>query len=208
MIKLDFFEERPGEGTRYIVGKYTQNLVETILKDISDFALKANLKEKSMCQLYNMILCVEDGIKPHTERILKQVVYKFILDEEPEIAQRAYKIAEVLGLYVETDYIIPMMISHLTDTESKSVPIFVSSSLTAFSAVLTHSNVRFSSQLAIFIPRIIDLIVSSDFLYSENLDVMNKTLQVTANLIYAAGPLCKEHQHGLFKILLQLGSLP
>jgi hypothetical protein len=50
--------------------------------------------------------------------------------------------------------------------------------------------------------------VSSDFLYSDNLEVLDRTLRVTANLIHAAGPLCKQHQHSLFKILLQLGSLP
>ena len=88
---------------------------------------------------------MEDGIKPHTEKILRNVIYKMILDEEPAIANRTYKIAELLGLYIDTDFILPMMISHLTDTESKSVPLFVSSCLTAFSAVLTHTTVKFAS---------------------------------------------------------------
>ncbi len=73
-----------------------------------------------------------------------------ILDEEPEIAKRTYKIAELLGLYVDTDFLLPMMISHLTDTESKSVPRFVSSSLTAFSAVMTNTTVKFANQLESF----------------------------------------------------------
>ena len=90
-----------------------------------------------------MIVCVEDGIKPHVEKILRSIVYKMILDEEPDIAMRAYKITELIGLYVQTDYVLPMMISHLTDTESKSVPRFVASCLTAFSAVLIHTTVRF-----------------------------------------------------------------
>ena len=66
-----------------------------------------------------------------------------ILDEEPEIASRTYKIAELLGLYVQTDYLLPMMISHLTDTESKNVPRFVNSGLTAFSAIIHHSTQKF-----------------------------------------------------------------
>jgi hypothetical protein len=88
---------------------------------------------------------VEDGIKPHVEKILRNIVYKMILDEEPPVANRTYKICELLGLFVETDFILPMMISHLTDSESKSVPRFVSSCLTAISAVIVHSTVRFSS---------------------------------------------------------------
>ena len=114
MIKTDFLEN-PGEGTRYIVNRYTKELVEAIFKDLNEFALKTHLKEKTLCQLYTLIVCVEDGIKPYTERILKNLVYKMILDEEPEIAKRTYKIAELLGLYVDTDFIVPMMISHLND---------------------------------------------------------------------------------------------
>jgi hypothetical protein len=43
------------------------------------------MQEKSLCQLYNVILCVEEDIKPHTEKILRNVVYKHILNEEPGI---------------------------------------------------------------------------------------------------------------------------
>lgn len=167
MIKTDFLDN-PGEGTKYIVRKYTAELVEAIFKDLNEFALKSHLKEKTLCQLYSVIVGVEAGIKPHTEKILKNIIYKNILDDEPEIAKRTYKIAELLGLYVDTDFILPMMISHLTDTESKSVPRFVSSCLTAFSAVMTHTTVRFANQLASFMDNLIKLIVSSDFLYSEN----------------------------------------
>lgn len=113
------------------------------MRDLNEFSLKNNLKEKSLCQLYNLIVCVEGEIKPHVAEILKTVVYKNILDEEPEIQQRTYKIAELLGLYVQTDYLLPLMVGHLTDSESKSTPHFVSSGLTAFSAVIHHSTQRY-----------------------------------------------------------------
>ena len=74
---------------------------------------------------------------------MKEVVYKLILDEDPDIATRAYKIAELMGFYVQTDFLLPMMISHLTDSESKNVPRFVSSGLTAFSAVIHHSTQKY-----------------------------------------------------------------
>jgi hypothetical protein len=149
MIKTDFLEN-PGPNTKYIVSKYTDKLVDAIFKDLNEYALKVHLKEKTLCQLYSLIVCVEGGIKPHVERILKNIIYKNILDEEPAIAARTYKVAEILGLYVDTDFILPMMISHLTDTESKSVPRFVSSCLTAFSAVMTHTSVNFAFQLETF----------------------------------------------------------
>jgi len=39
--------------------------------------------------------------------------------------------------------------------------------------------------------KLISLIISSDFLQSENPDVLERTFRVSANLINAAGPLCK-----------------
>jgi hypothetical protein len=131
---------------------------------MEEFSLKTNLKEKSLCQLYNVLLCVEIDIKPHTEKILRQVVYKNVLDEEPVIASRTLKIAELLGLYVPTDYILPMCTSHLTDSESKQVPRFVSSCLTALSSVITNASVRFGNQFESHIDKLINLIISSDYL--------------------------------------------
>jgi len=164
-IQTDFFKQSsPGEASRYIVSKYTKQLVQAILQDVEDFSLKINLKEKSLNQLYNLLICVEGAIKPHCEKILKQIVYKFILDEEPGIATRVLKITELLGLYVPTDYLLPMVISHLTDNDSKSVPLFVSSSLTALSAIITHSSVRFGDQFEHHIDKLVALILSSDYL--------------------------------------------
>ena len=141
-MKIDYFPEKNlpvGEGTSNVINRHLPALMKKILRDLSEFSLKSNLKEKSLCQLYSMIICVEGKIKPHVCEILKTVVYKNILDEDPVISGRTYKIAELLGLYVQTDYLLPMMIEHLTDSESKNVPHFVSSGLTAFSAVIHHS---------------------------------------------------------------------
>lgn len=191
-----------------MITRHLDALMKKIIRDLNEFSLKSNLKEKSLCQLYNLIICVEGSIKPHCSEILKTVVYKNILDEEPPIAERAYKIAELLGLYVQTDFLLPMMIEHLTDSESKNMPHFVSSGLTAFSAVIHHSTQRYPDQLDSFMNKLIDLIVSSDFLNNENPEVLERVLLVTQNLVDAAGPMCKKYQHGLFKILLQLGSIP
>jgi hypothetical protein len=119
-VQIDFFAQSPGEGTRYIVSKYTSVLVESVLKNLEEFSLKIHLKQKTLEQLYSAIVCVEDDIKPHVEKILKSIIYKLVLDEEPEIANRTLKIAELLGLYIPTDYILPMIVEHLNDQEAKA----------------------------------------------------------------------------------------
>jgi hypothetical protein len=125
------------------------------------------------------LLCVEGAIKPHVEKILKQVVYKYILDEEALIASRSAKIAELLGLYVQTDFILPMVIAHLNDQESRAVPKFVSSCLTALSAIIVHSSIRFGDQFEGHMDKLIALIISSDYLDSDNVEVLDRVLRVT-----------------------------
>ena len=62
-VQIDFFGETPpGEATRYIVSRHTQKLVEGILKDLEEYSLRINLKEKALNQLYNLIVCVEGKI--------------------------------------------------------------------------------------------------------------------------------------------------
>ena len=83
MLKIDYFSKvPPGEGTKFIVQKHSKVIIETLLKDINDFSLKTNLKEKCLSQLYALIVCIEgEGIKPFTEKILKSIVYKLILED-------------------------------------------------------------------------------------------------------------------------------
>ena len=119
-VQIDYFRDTPpGEATKYIVGRNTASLVKGVLSDLEEYSLKINLKEKSLNQLYNLIVCVEDKVKPFAEKILRQVSYKLILDEDTAIAHRVLKITELLGLYIETEFLVPMIVTHLTDQESK-----------------------------------------------------------------------------------------
>lgn len=89
------------------------------------------------------------------------------------------------------------------------MPRFVSSCLTALSAVIVHSSIRFGNQFEGHMDKLIDLIISSDYLESENLDVLDKVMKVTKNMVHAAGDKYgKPRRRTLFKILLQLGSNP
>lgn len=85
--------------------------------------------------------------------------------------------------------------------------MFVCSSLTAFSCVLSQTSVRFDT-LASHIKPMLEVIIGSDFLQSENPDVLRCTLKVANSLIAASGDLCKQYQTEFFKIMLQLGALP
>ena len=115
MLSQDFFARPPKEATRWIVRRHTAPLVDQCLKDLDEYSLKNNLKEKTLAQIYNLVLCVEGEIAPHCDRLLKNVVYRHVLDEEPALAGRAVKIAELLGLHVAPDFLLPMLVAHLQD---------------------------------------------------------------------------------------------
>jgi hypothetical protein len=84
-----------------------------------------------------------------------------------------------MGLYVSTDYILPMLLTHLNDIESRSVPRFVSSCLTALSAIIVHSSKNFGNQFEGHMDRLIQLILSADYLESENPEVLDRVMRVT-----------------------------
>jgi len=128
-----------------------------VLKDLSDFSLKTNLKEKCLSQLYALIVCLDgEGLQEHTEKLLKNIIYKNILEEgnngESEIGRRTYKIAELLGFYLDCAFLLPMMLAHLHDSESKSVPRFVSSCLTAIGAVVKNVRDSNKDKMEVFMP--------------------------------------------------------
>ena len=72
-----------------------------------------------------------------------------------------------------------MVIAHLNDQESRAVPKFVSSCLTALSAIIVHSSIRFGDQFEGHMDKLIALIISSDYLDSDNVEVLDRVLRVT-----------------------------
>ena len=58
-----------------------------------------------------------ENLDEFCEKILKNVLYKNILEQgnngETEIGVRCQKIANLLGLYVNCAFLIPMMLAHL-----------------------------------------------------------------------------------------------
>jgi hypothetical protein len=57
--------------------------------------------------------------------------------------------------------------------------------------------------------KLIALILSADYLESENVEVLDRVLRVTQNMVHAAGTeFSSPRRRTLFKILLQLGSSP
>lgn len=112
-----------------------------------------------------------------------------------------------MGYFVDTDYIIPILIAHLKDKDSLSLPHFTASCLYVFSEIVLYSTANYSS-ISNHLPNIIELMASSDYLNSESVHVLEAVLLLNTNIIKSCGTECKRFKRDLFKILLQLGSVP
>lgn len=75
-----------------MISKHAPELLKTMIADISLYSIKDNLKEKCFDQIYNLVICCEENIKPLSNDLLK-LLYKHIFDSNTEIAPRCHKIA-------------------------------------------------------------------------------------------------------------------
>ena len=112
-----------------------------------------------------------------------------------------------MGCFVDTDFIIPMIIDHLADKDSVSLPHYTSSCLNVFAQIVLFSTAKFTT-IHNHLHNILDLVSSSDYLNSESVAVLEAVLKLTKNVIKSCGTECQKYKRDLFKVLLQLGSLP
>lgn len=108
---------------------------------------------------------------------------------------------------MDTDYVIPIIVNHLKDKDSLSLPYHISSCLFVFAEVLLYSTINYTS-LNSHVPSILQLIASSDYLNSESIGVLEAVLMLTTNIVKSCGSECLKYKRDIFKILLHLGSVP
>ncbi len=132
------------------------------------FNLRAHCISSGLNKIYSLIVCCgckfgENKSKGSMLADALKVVYKYILEEDPELVRRCLKIAGLLGRFMDTNVLLPMLISHLTDKESKNRPIYVSSCLAVLSEVVANISAQ---TLDPHLSEVVNLITSSD--YSES----------------------------------------
>ena len=95
----------------------------------------------------------------------------------------------------------------MKDKDSLSLPHYISSCLYVFAEVVLFSTANYTSFNS-HVSRILELIANSDFLNSDSVRVLEALLMLTTNIVKSCGSECIKYKRDLFKILLQLGSIP
>lgn len=65
-----------------------------------------------------------------------------------------------------------MMLTHVNDAESKNVPRFIASWLSALTEILKYGGEEKQNEMEKFVNSIIELILKTDYLNSENTEVL------------------------------------
>ncbi len=195
-----------GEGAKYIIRKNMRAILDATLEDIMNFKQPNNLKVKSLSVLYHLIKACGSQLEPFIDKILNSLYGR--IDEDEEIIKQCENIASILGLTIDQGVLIPLLIRHINELESKQTYQPMNSRLKILSNILQKiTNISIES-------------VSMILKGMHNLDLFNmsenpfvKPILFSLHLIYKSiifnfNKDCVKFHSDLFLSMLLLQSLP
>ncbi len=194
------------QGAKYIIRKNMKSILESSLEDILNFKQPNNLKVKSLCVLFHLIKACGTQLEPFSDKILNSLYGR--IDEDEELIKQCENIANILGLTIDQGVLIPLLIKHIYELESKQTFQPLNSRLKILSNILQKiSNINDES---------VNLIIKG----MNNLDLFNmpenpfvKSILSSLHIIYKSiiynlKKDCVKYHSDLFLPLLLLQSLP
>lgn len=195
-----------GEGAKYLIRKNMRGILDATLEEINNFKLANNLKIKSLSILFHLIKACGSQLEPFMDRILNSL-YSRIEDDE-EIIKQCDNIANIIGLTIDQDILIPLIIKHIKELESKHTFQPLNSRLRILSNVL--------QKITNISPECVSIVIKS----MKALDLFNmpenpfvKAILASLHFIYQSiiynlKQDCVAFHSDLFLPLLLLQSLP
>ena len=124
-------------GSKYIVNKNLNGILEIILAEVADFTQATVLKLKSLGVLLNTIRFSGSNMSIYVEKIF-QALYKNVDNEDKEIGNKIEEISQEIGMYTQKCVIIPIMLKHISDLELKTSYQALSNRLRIFACILVN----------------------------------------------------------------------
>ncbi|KAJ3166316.1 HEAT repeat-containing protein 2 [Geranomyces variabilis] len=104
--------DRPRIGCRHFARENTQKIVNQMLEGMADWNVEVRIKSTQI--LATFIRFCEEKITGYAGVILP-ALYKVLATDEPPVAAQALKVAEILGLHVEPDVYLEVLVPALTN---------------------------------------------------------------------------------------------
>jgi len=198
-----------GEGSKYLIRKNMDAMLEIILEEVNDFTLQVGLKLKSIGVLYQIVKGCGSNVVSYLEKI-QFALYKNINAEEEDIMSKIEETANILGLCIDQDIIIPTLSKHLSDIEIKSAVQPFSARVRIFSNIVS----KIANITAKTAKYIIDIINELDIFNLPD-SPYNKEILINCYKVYDSliinlhsNKISKEFHSDLFIPLLFLQSIP
>jgi len=209
---LGAFKQRPSEGTRFIIRKNSDIMIKFILDDISTWSLNPQLRYTYLVQLYNFILCCEDGIASNIQKITK-VILKYVDDDIKEIQVICLRIAYSIGFFVSPDVHIPFILEAIFQKEPGNLANATGDGVLKQSLknVLRIMNevIKGSSreELKPHLKSLVNLLNSPEFENNESSGTIECLLNLIENIMNTAQEQCKEYKSELFSSIINICSI-
>jgi len=197
------FKARPGIGTRFLIKKNAENMINTTLNDILTWTINTELRYKFLYQLYNLILCCEDGITPYTGKIIN-MLYRNITEEEKNIREISMKIAYAIGFYVSPNVFVPIFANDfqqkVESADSNSAIKHITKS--ALLVITEELKATTKEEIAPHLPILVEILNKSAIENEPSL--IPDILLMALSLIITASEFCKDFRSPLFHTVLNL----
>lgn len=195
-----------GEGAKYLIRKNMRAILDATLEDIMNFKQPNNLKVKSLCVLYHLIKACGSQLEPFTDKILNSLYGR--IDDDEQIIKQCENIANILGLTIEQGILIPLLIRHIHELESKHTFQPLNSRLKILSNILQKITNISGESVSMILKGIHNLDL---FNMPENpfvKPILSSLHLIYKSIVYNLKNDCVKFHSDLFLPLLLLQSLP
>ena len=206
-IGLDYnrFKGRPSEGIRFVIKKNKDELFQNVIQDLSSKDLKLENRIRILTELYNYILCCEDGIASHMESIFR-VLYKYIDDDSKDVQAVILKIAYAVSFFISPDVVFPYFLGTVFSRDSAAETTIRASlkhGLKILNELIRGAN---KETLGTHIKSLVSILGTHEFDTSDSSVVMEQLLNLAELIMDSGKGLCKEFRSELFHAILNIAA--
>jgi hypothetical protein len=194
------------EGAKYLIKKNMKGILEIVLEDVNNFKQPLNLKIKSLSVLNNLIKACGSSLENYVDKILNSIYNKF--EEDEEFNKQLENVANMLGLTIDQSIIIPILLKHIQEIESKNSFQPLLSRLKILSYILQKvTNITNESvTLILKTLKVLDLFNIPENIFSKN--ILISLYFIYDSIISNLQKECKNFRKEFLLPLLLLQSLP
>jgi dynein assembly factor 5 len=192
---------------KFLIRKNMKGILDVVLDEINDFKQSNSMKLKSLSVLFYLIKASGALLEKYVDKILN-CLYSH-MDSEEDLSKKCEETAEILGLCIDQNIILPIISKHLSEVEIKNSyqPMYcrlkLLSNVISRMANINDENVEMLLKL---ITQLDVFNLASENAYTKK--ILYYSFKLYLSLTINLGKNCFKYHENIFFPLLLLQSLP